>query len=104
MLAGRPAPAAQHGRGGHEHEPGEQAEQQAGLDAGGQPGAGVGSGHAEDTEGDARREADSAGPLVGDHPGGRRDPHDQQRPGRDGDGQQASLLLTYPYRYVMRPG
>src|SRR5208337_1398783 len=60
MLAGRPAPAAQHGRGGDEHEPGEQAEQQVGRDAGGQAGARVGAGHAEDAEGDAWREADPA--------------------------------------------
>jgi hypothetical protein len=80
-LAGRPAPAAQHGRGGDQHEPGEQAEQQAGADARGQPGASVGAGHAQDADGNTRREADLAGLPVRDHPGCRRDPRNEQRPG-----------------------
>ena len=82
VLVGCPAPTAQHGRGRDEHDPGEQAEQQVGRNAGRQPGARVRAGHAQDAEDDARREADPAGPPVSDHPASRRDPHDEQRPGR----------------------
>ena len=74
-----------HDGGNDQHQDRERREQDRRGDAGRQVGAVPGPGHAQDAEQQALGHPDPSGPGVGDHPGQRGDPDDDQRPGRRRD-------------------